>query len=1076
MRCKKWVVFIVCFILYASLTNAAATWNFASSLLTVPADSDSPYTCQSIAEDINNASLISFLNSSNSQNCTLNVNISIAGHLNIFNETWFFNSTVNGTPTLFINATTSHVSINSSNLTNNGTVGGNVWAINVNTAGGSISNLTIYHSFLSNYGYGIVSPSFLISKLARLEIVNTTFHRGSSGITFNIAQGDLDNSINWIMENNTILQCTFIAGGSGINFAAGVQNFTIRNNTIDRCSVGIKIQTNTTLSIFITNNTIINSTVTHLNSMDGSSGVQGVGIYINASDINLTYNRFEGNNISIAVRLGGDKTLIYGNIFADKVLTAPNHYINTTAFVRSNFSSFGNFYGDAFNTTLQDVNRNGNYDSLYNESVSRSIRVNSSGVWNDNNPVVCERGWETNTSCVFLVIPANSASITSAGQNLTYFPGGSLNFTNCSLVISRSGVETTNYTNTTITAGIRRNFTVTGLPIGTFTWSVNCQTNRTSSAATLVRSSSNFTLNVSNTAPQFGYRNISGTTNITDTLLAEAANGTNFGAGASLMLGKSSNLEARVIMNFTLPSLPNASISSAVLHLYNLSSGGGSNTNTHGIMNISFYMVNNSWLEGTCSTGGGCVNSPTVNGTTWNERYNGTNWTTFGGDFYTHINESTVNFTANASSTANAPFNFTLTSLFGYWENGTYANNGVIMKELILDQLTLFNPTEGTAGRTPYVDLNFTLDPITTNDTQNVTINLTYYFNDDDAGHKLTYACQFLHGIGNCTDNKDGTVTIKPMAFGNETIIINGSDEFGATTMSNPIRIVVNDTIKPVASAGSPTGNVETSTTTLSFTSSENANCRGSLDKDESYGELDFAFSGANLSHTYSLSLVGIASGKHTIYSNCQDFPGRNYLSGSFSWTFTYSPSLGGGGGAGGGTGGGSGGDAGSEEGNTSDNQEGGEDEEEDYVVESGETVDIGLLSRTQEKGVQSAKQGRIKFDLTNDPGNYYLEIVSFSDNLLTLRYGVSKTLLTIVLGGEKQIDFNGDGLVDVIISFNAIIGNKVDLSLREISQSPERLDILEKEVSYGWAYLLVILVILIAFGYLWMQRRKKKR
>jgi len=1060
--------FFLVLLFYLPLVYSDA--EFANNNIVVHNDTGGPYTCFKIAQNISNSGVINFTPSNNT--CWVNYNITIEGRLDIFNETWFINSTTNGSIRLTFNSTSPYLNVTQSNLTNNGTVGGAGWLLNFNVAGGAgaggASELFIKDSHISNYGNAPLS-AFTIADIAFLTLINNTLDRGVSGLVFDNG-GSTTNGVNFIIANNTILRCTSPVNGAGIFFSSSIHNVTVTNNTIDRCFVGIKIQNNNTVSIMITNNTIINITSPSV-LIESNGDTRGVGIYVNGTRVNLTNNRFEGNNISVVVQAGGDKTLIYNNIFKTDT-TGPNHYINTTTTLLANFTSYGNFYGDAFNTSLQDVNGNGVYDSLYNESVSSYIKLNG-GVYNDNKPVVCERGWETNTSCVHLVIPANSASITSAGQNLTYFPGGSLNFTNCSLVISRSGTETTNYTNTTITAGIRRNFTLTGLPTGSFTWSVNCQTNRTSSAATLVRSSSNFTLTVGNTPPQFGYRNISGTTNITDVTIFAGSVTNNFGSGTALVIGLFNSGNSKTLFNFTLPTLPNASISSAILRLYNLSTFGSGNVNG-GTINVSAYMVNSSWLEGTCSTGTGCANNLTWNGSTWNERYNGTNWVSTGGDYYTHINDSEINFTPNSIV---GTINVTLTTLFGYWENGTYSNLGVILTDSqASDRRAIFSSTEGTSGRTPYVDLNFTMDPITTNDTQNVTINLTYYFNDDDAGHKLTYACQFLHGIGNCTDNKDGTVTIKPMAFGNETIIINGSDEFGATTMSNPIRIVVNDTIKPVASAGSPTGIVETSSVTLSLDSNENTNCRGSLDKDESYGELDFAFSGANLSHTYSLSLVGIASGKHTIYSNCQDFPGRNYLSGSFSWTFTYSPSLGGGGGAGGGTGGGSGGDAGSEEGNTSDNQEGGEDEEEDYVVESGETVDIGLLSRTQEKGVQSAKQGRIKFDLTNDPGNYYLEIVSFSDNLLTLRYGVSKTLLTIVLGGEKQIDFNGDGLVDVIISFNAIIGNKVDLSLREISQSPERLDILEKEVSYGWAYLLVILVILIAFGYLWMQRRKKKR
>lgn len=91
------------------------------------------------------------------------------------------------------------------------------------------------------------------------------------------------------------------------------------------------------------------------------------------------------------------------------------------------------------------------------------------------------------------------------------------------------------------------------------------------------------------------------------------------------------------------------------------------------------------------------------------------------------------------------------------------------------------------------------------------------------------------------------------------------------------------DSTAPILSNGQPTGTITTNTPVLDITSNENAACRGTIDLDESYSDMDFAFTGAATAHTYLTTVLSDAI--HTVYARCQDNVG-NIMSSSYSWSF----------------------------------------------------------------------------------------------------------------------------------------------------------------------------------------------
>jgi len=95
------------------------------------------------------------------------------------------------------------------------------------------------------------------------------------------------------------------------------------------------------------------------------------------------------------------------------------------------------------------------------------------------------------------------------------------------------------------------------------------------------------------------------------------------------------------------------------------------------------------------------------------------------------------------------------------------------------------------------------------------------------------------------------------------------------------------DTTPPVISNGKPTGTINANTPVLEVTTDEKATCKGSIDVDEAYVDMDFTFTAdaAGTSHSYQMT-TAMADGNHTPYVKCKDEAG-NINETNYKWTFT---------------------------------------------------------------------------------------------------------------------------------------------------------------------------------------------
>ncbi len=94
------------------------------------------------------------------------------------------------------------------------------------------------------------------------------------------------------------------------------------------------------------------------------------------------------------------------------------------------------------------------------------------------------------------------------------------------------------------------------------------------------------------------------------------------------------------------------------------------------------------------------------------------------------------------------------------------------------------------------------------------------------------------------------------------------------------------DITPPVIGNGKPTDIIENNTPPLSVTTNERADCKGSIDIDKSYKDMDFSFTSdtAGTSHTYGL-ISALTDGMHTVYVKGKD-TADNITTGSYQWSF----------------------------------------------------------------------------------------------------------------------------------------------------------------------------------------------
>jgi len=92
------------------------------------------------------------------------------------------------------------------------------------------------------------------------------------------------------------------------------------------------------------------------------------------------------------------------------------------------------------------------------------------------------------------------------------------------------------------------------------------------------------------------------------------------------------------------------------------------------------------------------------------------------------------------------------------------------------------------------------------------------------------------------------------------------------------------DTTPPIPLNGQPTGVLDYPTVELSVETDEDAVCKGTIDADEDYEDMDFTFVGSGIYHHY-ISTEILEDGIHTAYVRCEDKSG-NIATTSYIWSF----------------------------------------------------------------------------------------------------------------------------------------------------------------------------------------------
>jgi hypothetical protein len=93
------------------------------------------------------------------------------------------------------------------------------------------------------------------------------------------------------------------------------------------------------------------------------------------------------------------------------------------------------------------------------------------------------------------------------------------------------------------------------------------------------------------------------------------------------------------------------------------------------------------------------------------------------------------------------------------------------------------------------------------------------------------------------------------------------------------------DVIPPIAFNGTPVGDIPFDNPPIYVSTNEDAVCKGSIDKDETFAEMDFHFISTGTSHKYRIT-TPLSQGEHTVYVRCRDV-NRNIMNTSYNWSFT---------------------------------------------------------------------------------------------------------------------------------------------------------------------------------------------
>ncbi|MFH1641535.1 MAG: tandem-95 repeat protein [Nanoarchaeota archaeon] len=260
-----------------------------------------------------------------------------------------------------------------------------------------------------------------------------------------------------------------------------------------------------------------------------------------------------------------------------------------------------------------------------------------------------------------------------------------------------------------------------------------------------------------NTINTFGCCNIRGC-NDTIELQTKLGNGTNLNQlypdtnyvnNITLHAGNDTTGNSRLILSLNLSSLPQLSsvLNSTLMLFYNESTNSDSE-------NFSIHQILNQW---------------TIHNTTWYSRNGSINWTSYGGDYNTSIeDEITIDDIVNVWKIWN------LTSLTQRWIDGI-PNFGVMIKsanETHIIQKRFISNDHADSSQRPKLSVSYSITPYLYSsipnltwpeDIVNNTINLSVYFKDtrdDDLNFTSTDAANVTISIDNIT----GIVSFRPLA------------------------------------------------------------------------------------------------------------------------------------------------------------------------------------------------------------------------------------------------------------------------------------------------------------------------
>ena len=215
----------------------------------------------------------------------------------------------------------------------------------------------------------------------------------------------------------------------------------------------------------------------------------------------------------------------------------------------------------------------------------------------------------------------------------------------------------------------------------------------------------------------------------------------------------------RVLIEFNLSSIPaNASISSATLTMYATAKG-----SADAVVNIS--KITNSWVEG---TGAG---SKTSDGATWDNRSGTQLWTTAGGDY------GTITWGSTTITGIDQFFTWNITELVKGWINGTYTNEGMLLRTTTTSSgTTSFASSDyANSSRRPQLNVTYTESQAPTinqvqmpssirvNESLDVTVNAT----DNDAVSSIKLELDGTnHSLSQSSTNSTQVMNVIPTTQG----------------------------------------------------------------------------------------------------------------------------------------------------------------------------------------------------------------------------------------------------------------------------------------------------------------------